>query len=1066
MPDAVLSIYSQGQELVKAGKAAEAAERLKTAAGQTGGSTATWFLLQTANISADGRLWDAADRGYEDAVKSAGSSAPAIEAQLFRSWGDAYRSRSDWKNAESCYQRAIAENRKSAPESLATAKDLTDLGNIALQSGNLAKGEEYHRQALDIRKHLAPVSLDLATSFHGLGNAAYLREDLATAEQYYSQALDIRQELSPGSFDVASSLNNLGNVAKDRGDLRKAEERYLKALAIKSSLTPGSLDLGTTLNNLGLVAWEQGDLAKAEDYLHQALDIRQRFAPGSLGVAASIANLGLVADARGDIARAEGYYLQGLDIQEKLAPGSVEVAKAFNNLGGLAWIQGDLANAEAYYRKALEIQTKLVPGRLALALTLNNLGLVARARGDFAKADEYIRSALDIRNKEAPGSLDVAASIRGLASVAENLNDLVKAEDYYKQALAIQLKVAPESMSTAEDYNALADIAKYRKDLAPAEEYYRLAEAIRGKLAPQSDFHAESLASLGGVLRFKGQPDSAARLYEQALQAFEGQTARLGGAEETRSSFRAAQSSYFIDYIDLLMWQKRPDLAFHVAERWRARSLIETLTEARVDIRQGVDPELRSRERSLEELLRGKSDRRIRLLTAERPDERRLAEVEKEISDLRDQYNDLLGRIKATSPIYAALTHPRPLSVEQTQQLLDDDTVLLEYVLGEERSYVWAVTRYSLHGYELPSRSKVDELARQLYSLASAPNGATLGKGEAAAAKPLSFQKTAAALSRMVVGPVAPEISGKRLLIVADGALQYVPFAALPLPGSTKAVPLIVEHEIVYAPSASVVAELRRQASGRPHAPKTVAVLADPVFDREDPRIKMADQGTDRQSPSGANANVAVANEYLARAAADTGLAHLPRLPFSKREADAIMAVTPPGQGKESLGFDADRATATSPELAQYRIVHFATHALSDSQHPELSGLVLSLVGRDGKPQDGFLDLQRIYNLNLPAELVVLSGCQTGLGKEIKGEGIVGLTRGFMYAGAARVVASLWNAEDVSTKELMEKFYVAIEQQGLRPAAALRQAQIAMWKQKRWNAPYYWAAFGLQGEWR
>jgi len=176
--------------------------------------------------------------------------------------------------------------------------------------------------------------------------------------------------------------------------------------------------------------------------------------------------------------------------------------------------------------------------------------------------------------------------------------------------------------------------------------------------------------------------------------------------------------------------------------------------------------------------------------------------------------------------------------------------------------------------------------------------------------------------------------------------------------------------------------------------------------------------------------------------------------------------VVNPHEGMEALDFEASRETAMSKDLGQYRIVHFATHGLLDNEHPELSGLVLSMVGPDGKPQNGFLDLEDIYNLTLPADLVVLSACETGLGKEINGEGLVGLTRGFMYAGASRVVASLWQVDDAATAELMGAFYRAMLVDRLRPAAALRQAQIELMKQKRWHDPYYWAAFTLQGEWK
>jgi CHAT domain-containing protein len=191
----------------------------------------------------------------------------------------------------------------------------------------------------------------------------------------------------------------------------------------------------------------------------------------------------------------------------------------------------------------------------------------------------------------------------------------------------------------------------------------------------------------------------------------------------------------------------------------------------------------------------------------------------------------------------------------------------------------------------------------------------------------------------------------------------------------------------------------------------------------------------------------------------------LNRLWFTRLEADTIVANTL-GQHMEAVDFRASRATATSRELAQYRIVHFATHGLLDSENPELSGLVFSLVDVNGRPQNGFLDLQDIYNLNLPVDMVVLSACETALGKEIDGEGLLGLTRGFMYAGASRVVASLWRVSDVATAQLMGRFYKALGEDGIPPAAALRTAQIQMSKQKQWSAPYYWAGFEIQGEWK
>jgi CHAT domain-containing protein len=315
----------------------------------------------------------------------------------------------------------------------------------------------------------------------------------------------------------------------------------------------------------------------------------------------------------------------------------------------------------------------------------------------------------------------------------------------------------------------------------------------------------------------------------------------------------------------------------------------------------------------------------------------------------------------------------------------------------------------------------------------------------------------------MVVGPVVPLLSGKRLLIVRDGALQYIPFSALPTPGRcTNAVPL--SNMRLSTCASRVAAPTRWQEES---AERGCHVGRSSLRLQGNERIKA---GAQPFLPSSLRP-FSQQRTDLTRSANDLGLTrdgktYLRRLLYTRSEADAVMAVTPPGKGMLALDFEASRRVATSSALAKYRIVHFATHGILDNKHPELSGLVLSLVNKEGRAQDGFLKLQDIYNLKLPVDLVVLSGCQTSLGEQVNGEGLIGLTRGFMYAGATRVVASLWSVSDMATASLMTDFYKAMEHDGMRPAAALRTAQIQMWRQKRWSAPYYWAAFQIQGEWQ
>jgi CHAT domain-containing protein len=335
----------------------------------------------------------------------------------------------------------------------------------------------------------------------------------------------------------------------------------------------------------------------------------------------------------------------------------------------------------------------------------------------------------------------------------------------------------------------------------------------------------------------------------------------------------------------------------------------------------------------------------------------------------------------------------------------------------------------------------------------------------------------------MLLGPVASHLGTKRLLIVSDGALQYIPFAALPRPfpghssgrGYRNNQPMVLEHEIINLPSASTLAVLRNELAGRHPAPKIAAVFADPVFEATDLRLK---RGTNAEQNSVSDAatsgEASLSGLQMIRSLDDADLIKegrlaIPRLPYSRGEAEVIRKLVPEKSRRLAVGLAVNHAAVTDPELEDYAIVHFATHSLLNSNHPELSGVLLSMVDEHGQPQErGILSLGEIYNLKLRAEMVVLSACRTALGKDVKGEGLIGLTRGFMYAGAARVVASLWKADDEATAELMRLFYQRmLGKQQLRPAAALRHMQIEMWRSRsKWSVPYYWAAFTLQGEWK
>jgi CHAT domain-containing protein len=356
----------------------------------------------------------------------------------------------------------------------------------------------------------------------------------------------------------------------------------------------------------------------------------------------------------------------------------------------------------------------------------------------------------------------------------------------------------------------------------------------------------------------------------------------------------------------------------------------------------------------------------------------------------------------------------------------------------------------------LPSQSKIIPAVSRVYELLRTAPGTNIAN---------EFSLAAQELSRIVLSPVAAQLNKHRIVVVADGALNYVPFQVLPAPLSNNE-PLLAHYEVINAPSASILGELRQEAARRPPAGKLLAAFGDPVFASNYAQRRDANAGEDIGSVQ------TTRNEGWRRALRDVEVngdsfdpALIQPLFYARRELAVLREVA----GKETFmaaDFDATRERLQHTDLTEFAILHFATHGILDPKRPENSGLLLSTVNRSGQAQNGFVGLQDIYKLHAPVELVVLSACRTGLGKDVRGEGLIGLTRAFMYAGASSVVASLWKVDDEATAELMKRFYTNMLQGGMTPAAALRAAQNSIRQEPQWSAPYYWAAFTLQGDYR
>ena len=843
------------------------------------------------------------------------------------------------------------------------------------------------------------------------------------------------QSTMPGRYEV--KLEELRTAAEPDRNRILAQKLFADAKALRNQRTQESYQQAIRKYETAFAIWQKLD--------------------EKLMAAFSLHEVGMI---YGDI----GLYQQAIDAHTKAAALYKELKLPRDEAGvmvNIGWVFGELGDTQqrlAMYDRAAEIYR--TAGDVDPVL-ISNFGSTYAKLGQYQRALDIHLRVLEMRR----ASRDIAGqaiTLRNVGECYDHLGDKAKALDFYNQSLELMRK-GNNPFYTATVLIRLGllshDLGQYEKALDYLNETLKLRQSINDRRGV-----AITLFNIARVERDRGNLSEARKRVEEAITLVEWLRPKVG-SQQLRASFFASVQQYREFQIDLLMRLHRENpvqqmdrAAFNASETGRARSLLELLTEAGAEIRHGVDPALLERQRTLGQSIADKAEDQMHLLIGKHTDEQAAAALE-EITALTTEYEQVEARIREASPQYAALVQPVPLKLEETQQqVLDDDTLLLEYSLGEEKSFLWAVTPDSLKTYELPKRAIIEPLARRVYELLTArnqsvPNETLEQRRQRLELADAEYAKAAATLSHILLAPAVAELKNKRLLVVSDGVLQFVPFAGLSDPANSS--PLIVNHEIVTAPSASVLALLRHETAKRKPATKTLAVFADPVFSADDSRVALARL-----------AHAADDKTDAVRSASESGVGELRRLRFSRQEADEIVRIANDDSKLEAVDFRASRSLATSSELGQYRIIHFATHGLINNQHPELSGIVLSLVDEQGRQQNGFLRLYDLYNLKLSADLVVLSACQTALGKEIQGEGLVGLTRGFMYAGAPRVVASLWQIDDRASAEFMKRFYEGLLGQKLRPAAALRAAQVSMQNDKRWHAPHYWAAFTLQGEWK
>jgi CHAT domain-containing protein/Flp pilus assembly protein TadD len=826
-----------------------------------------------------------------------------------------------------------------------------------------------------------------------------IHDDLGEKQKaldFYNKALPIARAFG-AHVGEAGILNNIGLVYNSLGENRKALDFYNQSLPIIRALGERSIE-ATVLNNICNAYSELDEKQKALDFCNQALTI-VRFIGDRLGEAGVLNNIGVIYLNLGDNLAALFHCEQALPIARALKSRKLE-ASILNNISQSIAFLGPSQIRLDYSIQALNLYRTIGDNR-GEAVALNSIGNVYDQLGKKQEALDFYNQALPILRAVGSRSGE-ALTLNNIGSVYSKLGEKQKALDSYNKALPILRVVGNRS----------------------------------GEIL--------TLSNLSLFYRTQNNLTEALQNINAAIELIESLRSELKN-DALKTSYFASAQGYYQFKTDILMQlhQQQPTKGYDAAalettDQSRARILRELLIQANANIKKDISPDLLNQEQTINQTLNTKETQLVQL--SSQPDKAtQIATLNQEIATLYTQRDDLKNTIRTTNPAYANLQYPKPITLVQIQQQLDPDTLMLQYSLGETQSYLWVIGQTSLKTYILPKRGDIEKTVttfrKELTAQLIAPNSATQ-------------------LTQQILSQAAGDLGNKRLVIIPDSVLHTIPFAALNTPNSTTYNPLVTQHEITNLPSASTIAILRTTVATKPRAPKTLAILADPIFRKDDPRLTGKTIQTNNNLDLG---------EQIARSRTGRDL-NLTRLPFTATEAKGILALVPNQESMSAFGFDASYDWITDPKISQYRYIHLATHGFFDNDKPALSSIILSSFDAEGRDRKAYLRFPDLFNLTLPTELVVLSACETGLGNNIPGEGLVGMTRGLMYAGALRVAVSLWSVDDQSTSDLMQDFYKNLWQAKKTHAASLREAQLKLWKQGK--APYYWAAFTLQGEWR
>jgi CHAT domain-containing protein/tetratricopeptide (TPR) repeat protein len=905
------------------------------------------------------------------------------------------------------------------------------------ERGEINRARKQLEQALELERQRSGAELAVAYSQGMLADLSDRAGDLAAAEREWLEVLALQEKVVPESLELARTLTALGYLEFRRSDLTTARERLNRSAAIQRPLAPTTLEYAGTLHKLGVVAQDLGDLARAEALQRQTLVLYEQVAPGTPVHGGALMNLAITLIMRGELATAEDLLRQSVALIDKPGADLQRAIGPYVNLGMLALRRSNLAAAQSAFELALNRlrQAGESPG---LSIVYQDLAVVARKQQRFAEARTLLTNALAIEKRFGGFDLKSAYTLQALARIErDSSGDLAKAEDFLRQAEAIMLKTAPASPEAINIRLDLGQILVQTGRPAAAEALYRQILSILEHQGPTDTTEAEIRNLLGIAQRQNGNLAAAQESFCRATWLLDPQRSRLGGGLESRSWFESETHSYYFDCLSALTERGRPAEALLTLERGKTRVFLELLAER--DLRfEDMPPEMKAEQARLD----ADYDRiRARLSGLKSSDDTgEIAALQNRLEEIKTGQEALIARLRLQSPRLATLHAPAPLDLAQARRTLDPGTALLAYAVGPKRSYLFVV-RPSTEGgrgpevHRLPVGKAALEKEIETYRRLATDPQSDLTK----------LNARAKGLYDLLLKPAEKSLDrARRILISADGPLHLLPWAALRHQNQ-----YVAEWRPIHlTASATVYGETRRgrRPAGDPGNWRLVA-FGDPEYPKN----------------SGPDGDRLADSEV--RSALRRGL-KLERLPATRDEIREIAELFPKAEvyvGKEATE---EHVKQASPHAD---VLHFAGHGLIDERFPLDSALALTIPAQVPEGRDnGLLQAWEIFEtMRLDANLVTLSACDTALGREMGGEGLLGLTRAFQFAGARSVLASLWSVADVSTARLMKRFYTYLRQ-GMTKDQALRAAQLDLIhsKQGGLSHPYHWAGFALYGDWR